>query len=659
MNHEAAILLFVLLWAIGILPLTGAASFWYGRWAERRAAATGALGAALACGVGFIAALAGLTHAVEGRIALPWRIPAGELALGLDPLSSFFLLPLFLLAGLAAIYAGGYFKRWAGRNPGRFWFFYNTLIAGMALVILARNGVLFLVAWEVMSLASFFLVVWDDTPSSREAGWIYLVATHLSAAFLIALFAWLGRAEGSQDFATWRAGGAPGLVFVLALLGFGAKAGFFPLHVWLPEAHPAAPSPVSAVMSAVLIKTGIYGLVRMVLIVGAVPVWAVWLLLGIGAVSGIMGILFALAQRDLKRLLAYSSGENMGIVALGLGLGLLGVHHHLPAVAALGFAGALLHVLNHALFKGLLFMGAGAVAQATGTRNIEQLGGLLKRMPLTGLAFFAGAAAICALPPFNGFVSEFLLFVGSFQALLATGSPALGGLVVVVSLALIGGLALACFTKAFGVVFQGEPRTTAAANAAEVSSAMTVPILLLAGLCLTLGVGAVFVVRGLLPVVAQLAGTDAALLASSRVPAVLSGLLLLLLAGASAMIVVRRRLLAARRIRETVTWDCGYAAPAPRMQYTGASFVQPLTREAQSILRVQRQRQEPVGIFPAAAQQTTVVPDVARRAFFDPLFRLVGAGLGWFRRVQAGRVHLYVLYIVVALLALLGWALWS
>ena len=659
MNHDATILLFVLLWAIGILPITGAAALWYGRWAERRAAAAGQLGAVLACVVGFFVALAGLTRAVEGHIVLPWRTPAGELALGLDPLSSFFLLPLFLLCGLAAIYAGGYFKTWGGRNPGRFWFFYNALVASMALVILARNGVLFLVAWEIMSLASFFLVVMDDTASSREAGWIYLVATHLGAAFLIALFALLGRAEGSQDFATWRAGGAAGLLFMLALLGFGAKAGFFPLHVWLPEAHPAAPSPVSAVMSGVLIKTGIYGLVRMLLILGEVPAWGAWVLLGIGAVSGILGILFALAQRDLKRLLAYSSGENMGIVALGLGLGLLGLHYQSPAVAALGFAGALLHVLNHALFKGLLFMGAGAVAQATGTRNMEQLGGLLKRMPLTGLAFFAGAAAICALPPLNGFVSEFLIFVASFQALLATGGVALGGLVVVVSLALIGGLALACFTKAFGVVFQGEPRTPAAAGATEAAASLTVPILLLAGLCLALGVGAVHVVRGLVPVVTQLAGTDAALLAATRVPAVLSGLFLVLIAGALAMAWVRRRLLAARSVRETVTWDCGYAAPAPSMQYTGASFVQPLTHGAQAILQAQSRQQDPVGIFPAAVSRTAEVPDVARRVFFDPLFRWVGAGLGWFRWVQEGRVHFYVLYIVVALLALLGWALWS
>jgi NADH:ubiquinone oxidoreductase subunit 5 (subunit L)/multisubunit Na+/H+ antiporter MnhA subunit len=397
----------------------------------------------------------------------------------------------------------------------------------------------------------------------------------------------------------------------------------------------------------------------MLLILGEVPAWGAWVLLGIGAVSGIPGILFALAQRDLKRLLAYSSGENMGIVALGLGLGLLGLHYQSPAVAALGFAGALLHVLNHALFKGLLFMGAGAVAQATGTRNMEQLGGLLKRMPLTGLAFFAGAAAICALPPLNGFVSEFLIFVASFQALLATGGVALGGLVVVVSLALIGGLALACFTKAFGVVFQGEPRTPAAAGATEAAASLTVPILLLAGLCLALGVGAVHVVRGLVPVVTQLAGTDAALLAATRVPAVLSGLFLVLIAGALAMAWVRRRLLAARSVRETVTWDCGYAAPAPSMQYTGASFVQPLTHGAQAILQAQSRQQDPVGIFPAAVSRTAEVPDVARRVFFDPLFRWVGAGLGWFRWVQEGRVHFYVLYIVVALLALLGWALWS
>lgn len=374
---------FLLLWATGLLGIAGLASIGIGRWSERGAVAIGAGGAVLACLAGLVAAIAALAEGADEALSLPWRMPYGSFQIGLDPLTSWFLIPTFLLSGLAAVYAIGYFRPWRGRNPGRFWFFYDLLVASMALVLAARNGVLFLVAWETMSLASFFLVTFDDAePGVGAAGWIYLVATHIGTAFLIALFILMGREGGSQDFAAFAApAGSAGLLFALALVGFGTKAGLFPMHVWLPEAHPAAPSPVSAVMSGVMIKTGIYGIVRTLAILGAVPGWCAWLVLGLGAVTGVYGILFSLAQRDLKRVLAYSSVENVGIIALGLGLGMLGLQAGRPALAALGFAGALLHVLNHALFKGLLFLGAGAVLHATGTRNLERLGGFSNGCP--------------------------------------------------------------------------------------------------------------------------------------------------------------------------------------------------------------------------------------------------------------------------------------
>lgn len=662
MAGAASIPLFVLLWALGLLPIAGLAAAWTGRWSERHSVAMGQVGAVFACAAGLLAALAGLALRASGTATLPWQMPYGAFSIGLDPLSAFFLVPLFLLSGFAAIYAGSYFKPWRGRNPGRFWLFYNVLVASMALVVLARNGVLFLVAWEVMSLASFFLVVFDDADDgTRDAGWVYLVATHIGTAFLIALFALLGRQNGSQDFATFAApAGMTGILFLLALVGFGTKAGLFPLHVWLPEAHPAAPSPVSAVMSGVMIKTGIYGIVRMLAILGAVPEWCAWLVLGLGAVSGVLGVLFALAQHDLKRLLAYHSVENIGIITLGIGLGMLGVHYHAPVVAGLGFAGGLLHVLNHALFKGLLFLGAGAVAHATGTRNIEQLGGLLKRMHWTGLAFLAGSVAICGLPPFNGFASEFLIYVGAFKTILGSGGLALGGLLAVISLALIGGLAVACFTKAFGIVFQGEPRSLAAATAHEATVSMTGPMLILAGLCLAIGLGAVWVVRGLEPAVAQLMGPFAMPQAPHGLfPVSLAALLIALVAGTVGLAVIRRRLLANRSVRETVTWDCGYAAPVASMQYTATGYAQPLTSAAQAILRPHIEAHPPQGIYPASASFEIHTPDVARTGLFDPGFRRTAGLLGWFRWLQQGQVHFYVLYIVVVLLVLLGWALRS
>ncbi len=297
----------------------------------------------------------------------------------------------------------------------------------MTLVLVARNAVLFLSAWELMAVSSFFLVTFEhERESVRSAGWIYLVATHLGTGFLLAFFILMGRETGSMNFDVWAAQGIhtqglAGILFLMAVVGFGTKAGFMPFHVWLPEAHPAAPSHVSALMSGVMIKTGIYGLLRAFTFLGAPPLWWGWLFIGIGLSSGVLGVLFALAQHDLKRLLAYHSVENIGIIALGIGVGLLGQNTGSPALVALGFGGALLHVLNHALFKGLLFLGAGAVAHSAGTREIDRLGGLLKQMPWTAATFLIGAAAISGLPPLNGFVSEFLIFLGAFKGGISGG----------------------------------------------------------------------------------------------------------------------------------------------------------------------------------------------------------------------------------------------
>lgn len=658
---QGVYLLGLLLGALAVLAGSGLGALLAGRRSERLAAALGAGGAMAACAGGLVAAVVSLVLRLDPTAAWPWSMPYGAFRLGLDPLSSFFLIPLFLLSGLAAVYAVGYFQPWAGRRPGRFWLYYNLLVAGMALVVTARNGVLFLVAWEVMSLASFFLVVFDEGDAeAREAGWTYLVATHIGTAFLMALFLLLGRDAGSQDFAAYAApeGWAGGL-FLLALIGFGTKAGLFPLHVWLPEAHPAAPSPVSAVMSGVMIKTGLYGIVRMLVILEKVPGWCAWAVLGAGAVSGLFGVLFALAQHDLKRLLAYHSVENIGIIALGLGLGMLGLHHGVPAVAALGFSGALLHVLNHALFKGLLFLGAGSVAHATGTRNIERLGGLLKRMPWTGAVFLAGAVAICALPPFNGFASEFLIYVGAYQTILGSGGLAAGGLTVLVALALIGGLAVACFTKAFGIVFLGEPRSPEAAGAHEGDAAMRWPMVILAALCLGVGLTAGTVVGVLEPAVEQLAGPGALPEAPGRMMPAVAGLLLALMALVWGLAVLRRRLLAGRSVRTSVTWDCGYAAPTARMQYTATGFAQPLTHGAKGILRPQVEPQLPEGIYPASASLNSHTPDVARESLYAPLFERAAEWLGRLRWLQQGKVHWYVLYILVAVWVLLAWALGS
>ena len=601
------------------------------------------------------------------RVHLPWSIPGVNFAIGMDPLSAFFTLPIVLVCALAAIYGREYLRPYEGRKAlGVSWFMFNLLAASMLLVVLSRNAVLFLLAWEAMSLSSFFLVLFESEKAGvSRAGWTYLVATHLGTAFLLVLFVLLGQPSGSLDFEGFgQIAGKPAvasLVFVLAVVGFGTKAGFMPFHVWLPEAHPAAPSHVSAVMSGVMIKMGIYGLVRTLLWLGPPPLWWGYLLVGIGAVSGVLGVLFALAQHDLKRLLAYHSVENIGIIVLGLGIGLIGLGSRLPLVAALGFAGGLLHVVNHAIFKSLLFLGSGSVLHATGTREIDHLGGLLKSMPTTGATFLVGAAAISGLPPLNGFVSEFLIYFAAFSLLGAASLPVIvAALVVIVSLALIGGLAAACFTKAFGTIFLGQPRSSHAGHAHETGPCMRFPLILLAGLCLILGVSAPLVIGVLAPVVSQLAGaTDPGNWARTAAGplAVVAFVGVGLLALFTVLAAVRWALLARHGVDEAGTWDCGYIAPTPRMQYTASSFADPLTRFFSPLLGTRRKLSAPDGFFPDSASCSTETPDMSREHLYKPVFLAVERGLSKFQWLQHGHLNFYILYIVLTLLALLAWKL--
>lgn len=648
--------------AITVWVVSGVAAAGLAR--RPQAATVGAGGAVLGGAIGLVAVIRGLAVGTVESLQRPWNIPLGSLALGLDPLSAFFLMPVFLLTALAALYGREYLG--AGhprRNQGAHWLFYNLLAAGMAGVMLARNGVLFLVAWEIMSVASFFLVTYEHKRTAvREAGWTYLVATHLGTAFLLVLFLLLGGPSGSLDFKTPGAPEHAGALFLLAVAGFGTKAGFVPLHVWLPEAHPAAPSHISAIMSGVMIKTGIYGLLRVLTLLGAPSAWWGYLLLAIGLSSGVLGAVFALAQDDLKRLLAYSSVENMGIIALGLGLGVLGVRAHAAALTVLGFGGALLHVLNHSLFKSLLFLGAGSVLHAAGGR-LDRLGGLLGRMPWTGVMFIVGAAAICGLPPLNGFVGEFLIYLAALTGGAARGNAA-GGLLLIgaAGLALIGGLAAACFTRACGCVFLGAPRSQAAAQAREARPAMLLPMGVLAAACIALGLAGSAVFRGLAPVIAALsADTLPAIRAESAAAARWLGMTAWASAGLAGMVLavgLFRHLRLARHQRiQGVTWDCGYARPTSRMQYTASSFAQPLVEAFRLILRPRRVLDSPRGVFPEHAALRTETPDVFRTGFFDPLFRRAARMLGALRWLQHGRVQLYVLYITAALLALLVWKL--
>lgn len=636
----------------------------------RFASIVGASGTVIGSALGLFPAFRILLGGSPESMHWAWAVPYGSFYLEVDALSAFFLIPILVLSAVAAVYGVEYVKPWESKRAlGPAWLFFNLLVGSMVLVVLARNAVLFLMAWEVMALSSFFLVTFEDEKESvREAGWLYLVATHWGTAFLLVLFLMMGHQAGSMDFDRWtqlgaRTSGTAGLFFILAVIGFGTKAGFMPFHVWLPEAHPAAPSHVSALMSGVMIKTGIYGIYRLLLLLGPPPLWWGWVMIGIGLTSGILGVLFALAQHDLKRLLAYHSVENIGIIALGLGLGLVGLSLRTPVLALLGFGGSLLHVLNHALFKGLLFLGAGSVLHATATREIDHLGGLLKRMPWTAALFLVGAVAISGLPPLNGFVSEIMIFVGAYQGLVqAASSAAVPALGVIAGLALIGGLAVACFTKAFGIVFLGEPRSDHAMHAHESGWGMRLSMIVLALGCVFIGLGGPLAVGALQPLLVQL--THLSPEVASRNLHETSAFLtlpviamLVFLALVVMLVLFRLWLLASRKVESGPTWDCGYALPTPRMQYTASSFAQPLTSLFNAWLSVHKHTTLPVGHFPAQASLATETPDLCHANLYRPAFVKMSWGLSKLRWLQQGRVQVYVLYIALTLLALLVWKL--
>ncbi|MBU3947343.1 MAG: hydrogenase [Proteobacteria bacterium] len=629
-----------------------------GKSASLMGAITSVTGALLAMG----AAGTILWTGKESSLHVPWQVPFGSFYIAVDPLSAFFIITISLVCALAAIYGTAYMDIYRGKkNLGAAWCFFNLLFASMLLVVLSRNGILFLIAWEGMSLSSFFLVMFEHEKAEvREAGWVYLIAAHVGQACLMFLFILLGGQNASLDFDKFTTPvGAAATLFILALAGFGAKAGFVPMHVWLPDAHPAAPSHVSAVMSGVMIKTGIYGLVRIVLLIGAPAQWWGWTLLIIGAVSGIMGVLFALAQHDIKRLLAYHSVENIGIICMGLGLWLLGVSINNPVLATLGLMGGLLHVLNHALFKSLLFFGAGSVAHASGTRNMDLLGGLLKRMPQTSLTFAIGAAAICGLPPLNGFISEFLIYLGAFGIVAKAGtlgSPAVGGLIALASLGLIGGLAAACFAKVFGIVFLGEPRSENSARAHEVPRPMLFAMTTLAALCIIIGLAGPLAIKLVTPVARQLIGD----VKVSETSAMACGILWKISLAGGALIILSgvfwglRSFLLSRRVNSTgPTWDCGYLAPNNRMQYTASSFAWPVIGMFRWLVRPKLNVRFTKGLFPQHAEISSHTDDIFRRNLFAPIFKLIIELAQRIHRLQEGRNQLYVLYIAITILILL------
>ena len=594
---------------------------------------------------------------------LSWGLPFGPAEMAVDPLSAFFALPILLVAACCAVYTLGYRPaRDNPRNVRRLTFFFGLLVASMIGVITARNGVLFLAAWEIMALSAYFVLTTDDErPEVREAGVLYMITTHIGTLAIFALFSLLKGATGSFLFpaaASLTAGGGIGAgIFLAALLGFGLKAGLMPLHVWLPSAHANAPSHISAIMSGVILKIGIYGIVRTVSFFAQIPLWWGIALLAAGMASGVAGVAFALGQHDLKRLLAYHSIENIGIIAMGIGVALVGAATGVPSLALLGMAGALLHVLNHATFKALLFLGAGAVIHATGTREIDRLGGLARAMPRTALLFLVGAVAICGLPPLNGFVSEFLIYLGIFrEAVYGSGAAAAVTSLAAPALALVGGLAVACFVKVFGVVFLGLPRGEEATRGHEADPPMLAPMLLLGGVCVLIGLAPV-AVAPLLDAAVRAWRPELALAAPSLSGLAPLGWLMIVaasvLAAVALLAVFYARRLGSAPQTASPTWGCGYLAPTPRMQYSASSFAEMLVRLFGGILRPHGTRPGIRSPFPAPSHLRTHVPETVLECIYIPFLHRANEKLAAVRRLQHGQLHLYILYTVVTLVTLL------
>jgi hydrogenase-4 component B len=634
---------------------------------------TATLGYLVAAAVGAAAAAAGLAGVLgqAWSIRVGWLVPLGGLELAMDPLAGFFLALVGITAVPASIYAIG---STAGDRRGVL--AYVTFVASMCVVPLAANVVTFLLAWELMSLASYVLVL-HDARRSREAvtaAWVYAVMTHAGLACLLAGMLLMTGWTGSVSFGDWYGAvpglgpAAPSVVFVLLALGFGTKAGVIPLHVWLPRAHPAAPSHVSALMSGVMVKLGVYGLLRVGLDwLGPGPAWWGATVLLAGAVSAVVGVLYALVDRDLKRLLAFSTIENVGIILIGLGAGMLFHTAGLETLALLGLAAALYHAANHAVFKALLFLAAGAVAHATGTRDIEALGGLIKRMPWTAGAFLLGSAAIAALPPLNGFVSEWLTFQALLQNLRIPRPElnlvfALG----VAGLALTGGLAVACFVRAFGITFLALPRGEAAARAHEAGPAMIGPMAGLGLACVALGVGPTLVLPALAGVAASIIGTpvpsdvvDWLTLSVSGEFASLSmpTVALALLAGVAAPLAGLAALGIGRRRRAYETWGCGRLVQTARMEYTATAFANPFTRVFAFFYRPVKQLDIEAHPDSRLFVQRLEYENPTRPIFEDWLYRpaltLLHRGARRARTLQSGSANRYLMYILAALLAML------
>ena len=591
--------------------------------------------------------------------------PFGQIIIDCDGLSKFFIIVISLVTALVSVYANGYMKPYLdkGRKIASHCFFLPLLTAAMLLVVSVQNVFAFLVIWEIMSLASFFLVIFeDDKKEVLKAGIKYLIYMHISVIFIIAAFAIMSINANSYEFTDIYAmflekPYLKDIVFLLAFVGFGTKAGFFPMHNWLPDAHPAAPSHVSAVMSAVMIKTGIYGILRVLQIIDKPTHLIGYTVLFISVITALYGIIYAVNQKDIKKLLAYSSVENIGLIGLGISVIIFGLIYDLSLITMLGTVGCFIHILNHSIFKSLLFMGAGSVYLKTHTKDMEQLGGLIKKMPYTAIFFLFAAVAICAFPPLNGFISEFMIYSGLFYMLNINSSTLfIPVILAIASLALVGTLVILAMSKVYSITFLGVPRSEHAEKLEfDVDKSMLIPMGCMATLTLMIGIASPFILS-FIPLSSFAREPQTFTYDVESIVIMLTIISIVVLAFVSFIVILFfAKKLMTRKSQNYVTWGCGYDKGNNHIQYTASSYASPFTSILTPLFKKIFDVKKPKGLFPKDAHYSSDVEDVEEAYIINPILKFDEKFLSRFERLQDGNIQHYILYgLIFLILVLVG-----
>ena len=602
-------------------------------------------------------------------ISLPGSYVTGIIPIRIDALSGWFILIINLVFLTGALYGYSYMKSYKKRTNSLTLHSFAFLLQHASIISVCgiQNSFVFLIAWEILALCSFVLIIFEhENPVTIKAGINYLIQAHFSIVFLIVGFLWVINKTNSYDFQaiTTYSSSLPGMasliLFLCFFIAFAIKAGFVPFHTWLPYAHPASPSHISGMMSGVIIKIGIFGILRMLLIIKTDYVAAGFLILIVSVLSGLYGVMLAIIQHNLKKLLAYHSIENIGIIGIGIGIGAIGTGMGNTTLATLGYAGALLHTLNHALFKSLLFYTAGNVYQATHTMDIEKLGGLIKKMPQTTMLFLIAAIAICGIPPFNGFISEFIIYTGLYNWLSdGTLFSLLAAIFSTIGLVAIGGLAMICFTKAFGTIFLGTARHSIPADCQEVKFIQLLPLYILALVIILVGIFPLMFIRLLAEPVSLFSGT-AEVLTNTPQNSVFAALQpiswasWILVALVIGLYFVRQNLLKKRSVEVGPTWGCGYVAPTCKQQYTASSFVRTYSKLFAPVLVVYKEEEIVHGVFPSKAKYHTQSYDKLEKGLIDRVLKLNKNFMGKFVFLNNGKLQFYILYGIIFILTVLG-----